>query len=358
MTDTAANLDDKYMYEFCTKRCTWKECPKDATCFDAHTKVMCRRPPKQIWSMGGLFNYIPEHCPQYKWKKKCSSGDNCFRAHGWLEVIFHPLLYKTKLCKSTHEDGACRLYGIYCAKAHKRNEMRNLAKIYGKNWKMHYEISKREVLQKFLGGLGKAVINECGKPRLTAGLTVPTNSKGKYPRLIGSNDVSDYQFVSPSVNSSFQSLTSESSDTLPSQASMKSAHYLNVWRTEQAEEQINDYTDLYSTELVEVKSKPDAVRAFGESLTLFKCQLSPRKISRVPQTANISTNCWPFFSWEQDTVNYLDKRDEINAKLYTNERNLLGGRGVEKSFGGKLLKQSERKRQNELGAARSRTCYR
>jgi len=74
---------------------------------------------------------------------KCRMGESCPRAHGWLEVIFHPLLYKTKMCKSNLENGACRQYGIYCAKAHNPKEIRNLVKIYGENWKRHYNLSLR-----------------------------------------------------------------------------------------------------------------------------------------------------------------------------------------------------------------------
>jgi len=70
---------------------------------------------------------------------KCSMGKACHLAHGWLEVIYHPLLYKTKLCQSTLKKGVCSEYGIYCTKAHNENEIRNLVKIYGKEWKRHYE---------------------------------------------------------------------------------------------------------------------------------------------------------------------------------------------------------------------------
>jgi len=35
--------------------------------------------------------------------------------------------------------GVCSKYGIYCAKAHNENEIRNLVTIYGKDWKRHYE---------------------------------------------------------------------------------------------------------------------------------------------------------------------------------------------------------------------------
>jgi len=71
-------------------------------------------------------------------------GNECHLAHGWLEIIYHPLLFKTKLCKSSSKKGVCRKYGFYCAKAHNENEVRNLISIYGKDWKRHYEAHQSE----------------------------------------------------------------------------------------------------------------------------------------------------------------------------------------------------------------------
>jgi len=134
--------DNLYMYKFRTNSCTKKRCRNPSKCFDAHSQVMRRRVPKLRHD--GLFNYIPELCPQWQKSKKCHKGDSCHRSHGWLEIIFHPLLYKTKICKSNHKNGVCREYGVYCAKAHNPTEIRNLVKIYGDNWKRHYDLSLRE----------------------------------------------------------------------------------------------------------------------------------------------------------------------------------------------------------------------
>jgi len=92
----------------------------------------------------GLFNYIPKPCPEWEKNNKCISGDSCPRAHGWLETIFHPLLYKTKMCASFQRYGVCRRNRMYCAKAHKESEIRRLVKIFGWNWKRHYDLSLRE----------------------------------------------------------------------------------------------------------------------------------------------------------------------------------------------------------------------
>jgi len=144
----ASAIDDLYMLKFRTKLCTRKkQCKNPSRCFDAHSNLMKRRVPKRVWSNGGLFNYIPEPCQEWQRSKKCSLGDSCTRSHGWLEMIYHPLLYKTKLCKSKRQNGVCIEYGFYCAKAHARSEIRCLVDIYGENWKQHYDRLERPRLK-------------------------------------------------------------------------------------------------------------------------------------------------------------------------------------------------------------------
>jgi len=136
------HTNDFYMYKFRTILCSAKgKCRHPSTCFDAHSNQK-RRVPKYIESKG-WFNYIPEPCPQWRKSKTCSLGVACPRSHGWLEIIYHPLLYKTKLCKSKCQNGSCSEYGFYCAKAHTRCEIRSLVDIFGKNWKRHYDLSNR-----------------------------------------------------------------------------------------------------------------------------------------------------------------------------------------------------------------------
>jgi len=90
----------------------------------------------------GLFNYIPKSCPEWEKNHTCITGDSCPRAHGWLEIVYHPLLYKTKRCQSYQRFDVC--HKNHCAKAHKETEIRRLVKIFGWNWKEHYDLSLRE----------------------------------------------------------------------------------------------------------------------------------------------------------------------------------------------------------------------
>jgi len=168
------NINDFYMYKFRTNLCSMKgKCQHQATCFYAHSKVMKRRVPKYERS-NGLFNYIPEPCRQWRRWKTCSLGEACPRSHGCLEIIYHPLLYKTKLCKSNRQNGTCTEYGVYCAKAHTRSEIRSLVDIFGENWKRHYDLSNR-----FCGQRKDVLVQSTAKKktyRKRVGLAVPSKA--------------------------------------------------------------------------------------------------------------------------------------------------------------------------------------
>jgi len=171
-------INELYMYKFRTKLCLVKgKCENPSTCFDAHSILMKRRVPKWI-DVNGVFNYIPEPCPQWQRSKTCSMGKTCPLSHGWLEIIYHPLLYKTKLCKSERENGVCTKYGVYCAKAHSRCEIRSLVYIFGEDWKRHYDLSNRFGFQRIDVAPSSRVIKmkRYNQYRKRVGVAVPPKS--------------------------------------------------------------------------------------------------------------------------------------------------------------------------------------
>eukprot|EP00466_Bigelowiella_natans_P021527 jgi/Bigna1/72851/fgenesh1_pg.21_\ len=149
-----------YMYKFRVTRClahTTGQCQFDGnTCFHSHGgENSSRRIPELI---SGKFNYLPIRC-QYMLKgKTCHHAQNCRFAHSKEEVIYHPSKYKTQLCphrlkkvqvirqpggvpnqanESNSMDGGspsadgkttemwvCAGYGIHCAKAHGKDDLR------------------------------------------------------------------------------------------------------------------------------------------------------------------------------------------------------------------------------------------
>jgi len=143
----AKTINDLYMYKFRTKHCNrGRQCNNPSACFDAHSKLMKRRVPRLVDR--GLFSYSPIACQEWQRSKKCGMGERCTRAHGWTEIIFHPLRYKTKLCKSKHQNGVCSRYGIHCANACTPRGIRCLDEIYGKNWKGYCEVSEKQSANK------------------------------------------------------------------------------------------------------------------------------------------------------------------------------------------------------------------
>jgi len=131
-----------YMYKFRTNFCSMRGNCRRQGCSDAHSKITKRRVPA-LDEKRRKWNYIPKPCPQYRRSNNCNLGDSCPRSHGWLEVIYHPLIYKTKLCKSKRKNGICAKYGLNCAKAHSKFEVRSLIEIFGYDWSRYYDLSDR-----------------------------------------------------------------------------------------------------------------------------------------------------------------------------------------------------------------------
>jgi len=245
-------------------------------------------------------------------------------------------------------NGVCRLYGIYCAKAHKRSEMRNLAKIYGKDWKVHYDLSKRAVLQNLVGGLDiKAVTNDSRDLKVNRVLRVSPNSKYTELKAGVSNVLSDHLCGSNSLHSSIQSLTiSESSDSLLSQTSIQSLNFLNTFRSEHAdeekcseyaEEQISDYTDLYNTNCGQKKNSSDEFGVNKDVPAVLKCQPANRILPSPAHTANFSYTGCPA-TWGMDKENYIYEQEEGKVQLSSTNWSLFGWAGQEASFKRELSK--------------------
>jgi len=141
---------DELLMKFRTNVCTYDCKIASETCFNSHRRLCHRRVP--IMKENGRFSYIPVKCPSvFKdgvWTSDtdsdslCEKGSSCHFAHSWLEVIFHPLLFRTKPCMFLRDPktGLCLEKGVWCAKAHKKHEIRSLVDIYGNDWKKHYDI--------------------------------------------------------------------------------------------------------------------------------------------------------------------------------------------------------------------------
>jgi len=110
------NMVRKYKTEMC--RNSWENslplCPNGKRCFDAHTERERRRDPLRG---KGDFVYSRVLCES---RTNCISGRSCSKAHNESEAMYHPLIYKTKLC--SNGDSCDR--GDFCAFMHKKDVLK------------------------------------------------------------------------------------------------------------------------------------------------------------------------------------------------------------------------------------------
>lgn len=91
--------DDFYMFHFKTSWCPFNLTYHDkGQCVYAHNWQDYRRKPN-------IANYEPVSCPHWKstdyilnYENGCPNREKCNKCHGWKELEYHPLLYKTKPC--------------------------------------------------------------------------------------------------------------------------------------------------------------------------------------------------------------------------------------------------------------------
>lgn len=105
--------DDFYMFFFKTVLCPFNLTQHDkAQCVYAHNWQDFRRKPSQ-------FNYDPQSCPNWKstdyilnYQDGCPLGFDCTKCHGWKELEYHPLNYRTKQCntKNCQKGRDCPFY--------------------------------------------------------------------------------------------------------------------------------------------------------------------------------------------------------------------------------------------------------
>lgn len=118
-----------FMFEFRTEMCTNERCLKDdmTKCSKAHTKSGLRRVPRVLVDHRGNYywSYSQDTCEVGN-LYECPNGDACPCAHSLQqESFFHPLVYKTELCKSRHVNGICERFNRFCSRAGSDGEFRS-----------------------------------------------------------------------------------------------------------------------------------------------------------------------------------------------------------------------------------------
>lgn len=92
-----------YLYKYKTVFCPYIYDHDRSQCVYAHNPQDFRRDPLTYkynpvqcpdWSQDQIFNYEQGKCPR---------GMKCEKSHGWKELEFHPLYFKTKNCSNSHK---------------------------------------------------------------------------------------------------------------------------------------------------------------------------------------------------------------------------------------------------------------
>ena len=110
-----------FIYKFKTVMCPFFNLKHDkGTCVYAHNFQDFRRRPD-------VFSYDMKPCPFWKYdayvhsyEEGCPNGEKCDKCHGWKELDFHPLFYKTTPCPNS-----VRCYkNFLCPYYHHENDQR------------------------------------------------------------------------------------------------------------------------------------------------------------------------------------------------------------------------------------------
>lgn len=124
-------LSEEDLERFRTKVCTLASSLRCdfgiERCNYSHNLYWARRCPFYLRD-SSILRYIPACCPDVELgpgsavlKNTCPRGNNCSFAHSLEEMNYHPLIYKTELCKE-YRVGRCKTY--YCHMVHGLAEFR------------------------------------------------------------------------------------------------------------------------------------------------------------------------------------------------------------------------------------------
>lgn len=123
-----ATMSDDTLLLFRTKLCRAhqsQQCKNADKCPHSHCLTWQRRNPSVTW-------YSQKLCPEIQFSKKgskmtlirrCTKGRACTYAHSKEEELYHPQMYKTKMCSAYPN---CTRY--YCPFAHSTEELRDTTK--------------------------------------------------------------------------------------------------------------------------------------------------------------------------------------------------------------------------------------
>jgi hypothetical protein len=125
----------KYLMTYKIQKCPnpgmHKSTKERADCFYFHSNEDKRRVPMYVHKESGkfmaYFNYKPVICPT----RDYCTNTSCIYSHNTKEIEYHPLVYKTELCKyrGVEDEFECDSMGEKCPFAHSIKDLRKLIKL-------------------------------------------------------------------------------------------------------------------------------------------------------------------------------------------------------------------------------------
>lgn len=123
---------DFFMYRYKTQWCPLPGVHDWDACIYAHTKRDMRRTPNAGYSTRRCPDWEkslaaePKDGPQSAYEMCCPRGSGCHMAHGVKEVLYHPAVYRMKMCSGANSCRGPRRN--CCAFAHSTEELRSTSK--------------------------------------------------------------------------------------------------------------------------------------------------------------------------------------------------------------------------------------
>eukprot|EP00746_Dinoflagellata_sp_MGD_P163617 gnl/MRDRNA2_/MRDRNA2_91766_c0_seq1.p1 gnl/MRDRNA2_/MRDRNA2_91766_c0~~gnl/MRDRNA2_/MRDRNA2_91766_c0_seq1.p1 ORF type:complete len:619 (-),score=98.71 gnl/MRDRNA2_/MRDRNA2_91766_c0_seq1:627-2483(-) len=141
--------EDFFMYRYKTQWCPQPGVHDWDACIYAHTKRDMRRTPNAGYSTRRCPDWEkalamePKDGPTIAYEMCCPRGSGCHMAHGVKEVLYHPAVYRMKMCSSA---ATCRgPRRSCCAFAHSTDELRSPCKTNSIDKKMRaYAVNKEQ----------------------------------------------------------------------------------------------------------------------------------------------------------------------------------------------------------------------
>ncbi len=162
------DLHKKYISNYRTHKCAKSTAPDhDPACIKYHDESRERRRIPVLYESSMTWNYYPVMCGS----QECPLGGECRLAHTQAEIDYHPMVYKSDVCKNRAGEllYSCEQFGPGCPAAHSISDLRDIQKLYSQLKQPAKPLSSAQKPTTSLKSQSQpAVVSKQPKKRLTA----------------------------------------------------------------------------------------------------------------------------------------------------------------------------------------------